>query len=259
MTIERLDLRNSGDTAGPRDRVVGYGAWALYEGSHRRTRETVAVEALGPTLIELARRSIAIGLDTGRPRAGHGRRRPAAAAGRARRRVRHAATPRRRAARLHRLGGRDAAADRRRGAARVQRGVPRLAVPAAGLAGAGGAVAVGLGADAAGADAVRRRGRSAGAASPGGGRADHRGSGAARAVPAQRVGGAGRPAAVPDGAEAEGGHWRRGTSRRTFRAQRFRSIEVKGAMEEGCGAVEGLLGWSVLPAPTARRSDGSSA
>ena len=31
MAIERLDLRNSGDTAGPRDRVVGYGAWALYE------------------------------------------------------------------------------------------------------------------------------------------------------------------------------------------------------------------------------------
>ena len=30
MTIERLDLRNSGDTAGPRDRVVGYGAWALH-------------------------------------------------------------------------------------------------------------------------------------------------------------------------------------------------------------------------------------
>jgi hypothetical protein len=31
MEIERLDLRNSGDTAGPRDRVVGYGAWALHE------------------------------------------------------------------------------------------------------------------------------------------------------------------------------------------------------------------------------------
>ncbi len=29
--IERIDLRNSGDTAGPRDRVVGYGAWAIYE------------------------------------------------------------------------------------------------------------------------------------------------------------------------------------------------------------------------------------
>lgn len=29
--IERVDLRNSGDTAGPRERVVGYGAWAIYE------------------------------------------------------------------------------------------------------------------------------------------------------------------------------------------------------------------------------------
>lgn len=31
MAVERLDLRTSGDTAGPRDRVVGYGAWALRE------------------------------------------------------------------------------------------------------------------------------------------------------------------------------------------------------------------------------------
>ena len=31
LTIERLDLRNSGETAGPRHEVVGYGAWALYE------------------------------------------------------------------------------------------------------------------------------------------------------------------------------------------------------------------------------------
>ena len=29
--VELLDLRNSGDTAGSRDRVVGYGAFALYE------------------------------------------------------------------------------------------------------------------------------------------------------------------------------------------------------------------------------------
>jgi len=29
MTATRLDLRNSGDTAGPRDGVVGYGAWAV--------------------------------------------------------------------------------------------------------------------------------------------------------------------------------------------------------------------------------------
>ncbi len=31
MTIQRFDLRNSGDTAGPRDQVVGYGCWGLYE------------------------------------------------------------------------------------------------------------------------------------------------------------------------------------------------------------------------------------
>jgi len=29
-SIELLDLKNSGDTAGPKDRVVGYGAYALY-------------------------------------------------------------------------------------------------------------------------------------------------------------------------------------------------------------------------------------
>jgi AmmeMemoRadiSam system protein B len=31
MRAFRLDLRNSGDTAGPKDQVVGYGAWALCE------------------------------------------------------------------------------------------------------------------------------------------------------------------------------------------------------------------------------------
>jgi hypothetical protein len=29
MGVKTLDLRNSGDTAGPRDRVVGYGAMVL--------------------------------------------------------------------------------------------------------------------------------------------------------------------------------------------------------------------------------------
>lgn len=32
LLVQRLDLRNSGDTAGPRDRVVGYGSWALTGG-----------------------------------------------------------------------------------------------------------------------------------------------------------------------------------------------------------------------------------
>ena len=31
MQAARLDLRNSGDTAGPKDQVVGYGAWAFQE------------------------------------------------------------------------------------------------------------------------------------------------------------------------------------------------------------------------------------
>lgn len=31
LEVERLDLRNSGDTAGDRNRVVGYGAWAVRE------------------------------------------------------------------------------------------------------------------------------------------------------------------------------------------------------------------------------------
>jgi MEMO1 family protein len=66
MAIERLDLRNSGDTAGPRDRVVGYGSWALYEGAPPDD-ERAAVEAIGPTLIELVRYSIAFGLHSGQP------------------------------------------------------------------------------------------------------------------------------------------------------------------------------------------------
>jgi len=31
MTVETIDLKNSGDTAGSKDRVVGYGAWAFFE------------------------------------------------------------------------------------------------------------------------------------------------------------------------------------------------------------------------------------
>jgi MEMO1 family protein len=70
MAVERLDLRNSGDTAGPRDRVVGYGAWALYEPvavSETIDVERAAVEAVGPMLLQAARGAIEIGFNTGRP------------------------------------------------------------------------------------------------------------------------------------------------------------------------------------------------
>ena len=50
LKIETLDVRNSGDTAGPRDRVVGYGAWALYEPSAER--------AVPDILLSLARQAI---------------------------------------------------------------------------------------------------------------------------------------------------------------------------------------------------------
>ncbi len=36
MTVETLDLRNSGDTAGSKDRVVGYGAWAFFEPTSKK-------------------------------------------------------------------------------------------------------------------------------------------------------------------------------------------------------------------------------
>ena len=158
MAIERLDLRNSGDTAGPRDRVVGYGAWALYAETPPPDagRSSAAVEALGPALIELV-----APVDRVRPR-----HRPAAA-GRCRTATCRRCWPRR-APRSSRCAAtaRCAAASARAVATRplivdvVQHAFnaafrdwrfPRLA-----LAGAGRAGAVGVGADAAGADAVRR-------------------------------------------------------------------------------------------------------
>lgn len=74
MEIETLDVRSSGDTAGPRDRVVGYGAWALYEKGAERppaaNREAQVEDMLrdhGATLVDIARRSIESGLSRGEP------------------------------------------------------------------------------------------------------------------------------------------------------------------------------------------------
>jgi len=61
MTIETVDVRNSGDTAGPKDRVVGYGSWALFEPEKR-------AHPLAPALLALARESITHGLANGRPK-----------------------------------------------------------------------------------------------------------------------------------------------------------------------------------------------
>lgn len=61
MTVETLDVRNSGDTAGPRGQVVGYGAWAFYDDPEVHS----AVESYGADILALARDSIRYGLDNG--------------------------------------------------------------------------------------------------------------------------------------------------------------------------------------------------
>lgn len=61
LRIATLDVRNSGDTAGPRDRVVGYGAWALYEDARPAADDDAGAEAIraaGPALVALARAAI---------------------------------------------------------------------------------------------------------------------------------------------------------------------------------------------------------
>jgi AmmeMemoRadiSam system protein A len=56
-----LDLRNSGDTAGDRQRVVGYGAYAFEPADQARLPERFRAQ-----LLEVARRAIAFGAETGR-------------------------------------------------------------------------------------------------------------------------------------------------------------------------------------------------
>lgn len=56
-----LDLRNSGDTAGPRDRVVGYGAYAFESSDHARLSDGDRA-----ILLDAARRSLRYGLRKGR-------------------------------------------------------------------------------------------------------------------------------------------------------------------------------------------------
>ncbi len=63
LAAETVDLRNSGDTAGGRDRVVGYGAYLVYETGAKRL-------SFGDrrVLLGLASNSIRHGLEHGRPR-----------------------------------------------------------------------------------------------------------------------------------------------------------------------------------------------
>nr|VFK34626.1 MAG: hypothetical protein BECKMB1821I_GA0114274_10781 [Candidatus Kentron sp. MB]VFK76831.1 MAG: hypothetical protein BECKMB1821H_GA0114242_10781 [Candidatus Kentron sp. MB] len=63
MVVERLDLRNSGDTAGDKRRVVGYGAWAFFEREKATSSEHAEFSTEErETLLRVARDSIAHGL-----------------------------------------------------------------------------------------------------------------------------------------------------------------------------------------------------
>lgn len=68
LKVETVDLRNSGDTSGPKDRVVGYGAWAFTapEGETCALPEDAErIRANAPMILELARSSIENALSNG--------------------------------------------------------------------------------------------------------------------------------------------------------------------------------------------------
>ncbi len=63
LDVETLDVRSSGDTAGPRDQVVGYGSWAFRE---RGPRDADGWDpSCDETLLDIARRSIDAGPASG--------------------------------------------------------------------------------------------------------------------------------------------------------------------------------------------------
>jgi MEMO1 family protein len=65
LTVETVDLRNSGDTAGPRHQVVGYGAWAFTETAVDKAADTEGMDEMAAlqrhkaTLLGIARSAIA--------------------------------------------------------------------------------------------------------------------------------------------------------------------------------------------------------
>lgn len=65
MSVERIDLCNSGDTAGDRQRVVGYGAWAFREPAVPGDRELL--DRNRDEIFRVARASIRHGLAKGKP------------------------------------------------------------------------------------------------------------------------------------------------------------------------------------------------
>ena len=149
LPVKLLAACNSGDTAGGKDRVVGYSAFAAHEGGE------VPLQDAGTTLLSIARAAIESAL--------HGSDAPKATAclaGAGRRHLRHADEGRAPAG-LHRQPVGRAAAGRRRRGERARRGVPRSALPGADARRMAALPRRSVAALDAEADALRRRGRSA--------------------------------------------------------------------------------------------------
>jgi MEMO1 family protein len=67
LKITLLDLRNSGDTAGTKDRVVGYASFRVDEPDAEAKPTAVYDAAQRQTMITVARQAIEHGLETGKP------------------------------------------------------------------------------------------------------------------------------------------------------------------------------------------------
>lgn len=75
MTVKTLGMRNSGDITGDKARVVGYGAWAMYEGPEPPMTDNSEndftsatqdlIEGHGAKMLDLCRRAILHGVTTG--------------------------------------------------------------------------------------------------------------------------------------------------------------------------------------------------
>lgn len=71
MSVRRLDLKNSGDTAGSRDKVVGYGSWAFWEkrksgGMADKSDKDIYTEH-GAQMVRVAASTINYALQKGKP------------------------------------------------------------------------------------------------------------------------------------------------------------------------------------------------
>jgi hypothetical protein len=67
MQVVRYDLRNSGDTAGGKDRVVGYGAWGLFDAPGAQNEDRSLLREHGKQLLQSAGAAIKRGLAKGAP------------------------------------------------------------------------------------------------------------------------------------------------------------------------------------------------